>query len=213
MRPRVLVTGFHDWRQLGDANPNLWRCRDNPSCRLILGFPSASPPLARDGCLPSTLRNLMPGVSFSFVTLPTAWGTAQGIDFYQYDVVIHMGLGVYDCHDKILVEDGAWNGRVGKDAAGHESGATIEMGQVQCVRNEAMSAVARSLHGATTSAAFESRHPRRVLPTATSATKHTGEPSRHLIMRRMTPSRLLSLSISPSQLEPPSRMIEQKRPT
>ncbi|MEM6995755.1 MAG: hypothetical protein AAF721_34920, partial [Myxococcota bacterium] len=34
----VLVTGFNDWKELGDP-PNVWRCRDNPSCRLLLGGP------------------------------------------------------------------------------------------------------------------------------------------------------------------------------
>ena len=104
-RPRVLVTGFHDWR---DLESNLWRCarsacarcahgvrtvcarcarcarrarsrrgtrrarprapcrtphapctyrcRDNPSCRVLYGAPSASPPIEKAGPLVRALR-------------------------------------------------------------------------------------------------------------------------------------------------------------
>ena len=54
-RPRVLVTGFHDWREL---ESNVWRCRDNPSCRVLYGAPSASPPIEKAG--PSPNRNPNP---------------------------------------------------------------------------------------------------------------------------------------------------------
>ena len=52
-RPRVLVTGFHDWREL---ESNVWRCRDNPSCRVLYGAPSASPPIEKAGPLVRALR-------------------------------------------------------------------------------------------------------------------------------------------------------------
>ena len=66
---RVLVTGFHDWRELGDVSPNLWRCRDNPSCRLLLGPTSSAPPVKRDGELPRLLRTDAPEVEFVFQAL------------------------------------------------------------------------------------------------------------------------------------------------
>ena len=45
--------------------------------------------------------------------------TACLIDRSQFDIVVHLGLGVYDCFDKILLEHGAINKRVqAKDAAG-----------------------------------------------------------------------------------------------
>ena len=50
----------------------------------------------------------------NFQTLPTTWMTSCTLDVVDtYDVVIHMGLGVYDCDDKLLVEKGAYNGRNG----------------------------------------------------------------------------------------------------
>ena len=52
-RPRVLVTGFHDWREL---ESNVWRCRDNPSCRVLYGAPSASPSIEKAGPLVRALR-------------------------------------------------------------------------------------------------------------------------------------------------------------
>jgi hypothetical protein len=69
---RILVTGFHDWRDLGPT-PNLWRCRDNPSCRLILGKPSSEPSIARSGELTRRLRELYPRqeVEWTFETLRT----------------------------------------------------------------------------------------------------------------------------------------------
>ena len=51
----------------------------------------------------------------------------------MFDVVVHMGLGVYDTHSKIVVENGAYNGRCGKDAAAQEGGPSIEMGCGQVI--------------------------------------------------------------------------------
>jgi hypothetical protein len=146
---RVLVTGFHDWRELGDVSPNLWRCRDNPSCRLLLGPTSSAPPVKRDGELPRLLRTDAPEVEFVFQTLTTTWGTSNGLDLTGFDAVFHLGLGVYDSRSKVLVENGAWNGRAGKDAAGHVGGATIESGAGAHFLNEKMSLAAMKVDGTT----------------------------------------------------------------
>jgi hypothetical protein len=58
---RVLVTGFNDWKELGKP-ANLWRCRDNPSCRLLLGATSATPPPVRAGEMAALLRREKPAV-------------------------------------------------------------------------------------------------------------------------------------------------------
>jgi len=125
---RVLVTGFHDWRNL---DGNIWRCRDNPSCRLIYGAACPTPPVQRRGPLVSALAALRLDASFDFVTLPTVWHTAAGLDLCAYDVVVHMGLGVYDAHDKLLLELGAYNERRGGDALGATAGHTIDSGGAQ----------------------------------------------------------------------------------
>jgi hypothetical protein len=118
-RRRCLVTGFNDWRNLPSKDA-VWTSRENPSSRIILGGASGAPPLARDGPLPRRLRRSSIPVDWSFVTLPTLWRTACGVDYFFYDVVVHLGLGVYDRTDTILVEAGAFNGRVAAaDAAGH----------------------------------------------------------------------------------------------
>lgn len=126
--PRVLVTGFHDWRELG-STPNIWRCRDNPSCRLLLGPPSETPPIVREGTLPQSLEQRCPNVRFVFQTLPVVWNASSALDYHAFDVVIHIGLGVYDCHNRLVVEHGAFNGRRGEDALGNEGGNTIEYGR------------------------------------------------------------------------------------
>ena len=53
----MLVTGFHDWREL---ESNVWRCRDNPSCRVLYGAPSASPPIEKAGPNPNPNPNPEP---------------------------------------------------------------------------------------------------------------------------------------------------------
>ena len=139
-RLRVLITGFHDWRDLDDepgadllrrrtsvafgkggaegkgGAGAMWRCRDNPSCRLIYGEACAAPPLIRRGPLVRALSALEERADFSYVTMPVLWGTASGLDVCAYDVVIHMGLGVYDRTDLLRLESGAYNGRNGTDA-------------------------------------------------------------------------------------------------
>lgn len=135
---RVLVTGFLDWRELEKGN--VWRCRDNPSCRLLLGAPCTTPPIVRGGPLPQQLAATCTGAEFTFQVLPTLWGTTAGIDLLAFDVVIHMGLGVYDSHDHILLEHGAYNMRARPDAAGADAdGQAIEYGaSMHLVSNESM---------------------------------------------------------------------------
>ena len=133
----MLITGFHDWRELEN---NVWRCRDNPSCRLLLGDPSSSPPIKRDGPLVRALRDVAPSTDFTFVTLPVTWGTAQGLDLLGFDVVVHLGLGVYDRKDTILIECGAFNLRnTGADALAHNgTGEAIEPGSPRMIHPAAL---------------------------------------------------------------------------
>lgn len=117
---RVLVTGFNDWKELGDP-PNIWRCRDNPSCRLLVGEPLVDAPTAFEGPLVTALDRATAGraVQWSYATLPVTWGvTAERTPYAEHDVVVHIGLGVYDRDDELFVEAGAFNLRKGTDAAG-----------------------------------------------------------------------------------------------
>ncbi len=118
---RVLVTGFNDWKGLGDP-PNVWRCRDNPSCRLLVGDPRTDAPTAFEGSLPAALSRASRErpIAWTFETLPVTWEVARGLPGYaNHDVVVHLGLGVYDRTDEIFVEAGAYNLRKGADAAGN----------------------------------------------------------------------------------------------
>ena len=141
-RPRVLVTGFHDWRELEN---NIWRCRDNPSCRLLFGPPSASPPVERAGPLVRALKSV--DADFSFQSLPVVWGTAGACDPLSFDLVVHMGLGVYDSTDKILLECGAYNARFGNDALGQPAGQTMDAGAPQILMDETMRTNVTALEG------------------------------------------------------------------
>ena len=117
---RVLVTGFNDWKELGEP-PNVWRCRDNPSCRLLVGAPRQEPPTGFEGPLVGALQHATDtdAIAWSFSTLPVTWGaTSEHTAYGDYDVVVHLGLGVYDRHDEVFVEAGAYNLRQGTDAAG-----------------------------------------------------------------------------------------------
>ena len=107
-RPRVLITGFTDWKKNATGS-NLWRCNDNPSCRLLLGAATEAPPILREGPLVQALKNANVQADFTFEVLPVTWGTANGLDLSSFDVVIHIGLGVYDSHSKLLLENGAYN--------------------------------------------------------------------------------------------------------
>ena len=120
--PRILVTGFGDWKKLQDP-PNIWKICENPSARLLTGCACENgPPVGeKTGPLAQRLRSI--GAArrwhFSFQTLPTVWRSSWSLDRPSYDAVVHLGLGVYDSFHSILVEDGAVNQRVAApDASG-----------------------------------------------------------------------------------------------
>ncbi|MBL4689366.1 MAG: hypothetical protein JKY37_32555 [Nannocystaceae bacterium] len=125
----VLVTGFNDWKDLGEP-PNVWRCRDNPSCRLLVGAATSDKPETFAGPLVAQLRGREfagSKVQWTFATLPVTWEVAAtSTDYAAYDVVVHLGLGVYDRTDTVFVEDGAFNRRKGTDAAGRKLEAAID---------------------------------------------------------------------------------------
>jgi len=150
---RVLVTGFTDWRDMGDiGSRNVWRCRDNPSCRLLLGAPSWAIPLVRDGELPKLLRAECPEAEIDFQVMTTTWGTSSGIDLLAYDVVIHMGLGVYHRDDQIILEEGAFNHRCGMDSVGTKlPEQSMDSCEGQVFRNARMSDIVCTHDGEETS--------------------------------------------------------------
>lgn len=91
---RVLVTGFRDF--LGD-DVNASRCRDNPACRLLAHVQDADTQM-----------------------LPASWNAGSDVRYEDYDVVIHVGLGVYDSTTYCMLERGAYNLVNGSaDATGH----------------------------------------------------------------------------------------------
>jgi hypothetical protein len=138
---RVLVTGFNDWKELGEP-PNVWRCRDNPSCRLLLGDETPQKPTKHEGPLVQRLRAAEAGpgpIEWHFATMPVTWGIATTLPDYQsYDVVVHLGLGVYDTFDQLKLEDGAFNLRKGTDAAGRDNDEPI----ASALRSEVIDAAA-----------------------------------------------------------------------
>ncbi|MGH1345336.1 MAG: hypothetical protein ACRBN8_27485 [Nannocystales bacterium] len=130
---RVLVTGFNDWKDLGDP-PNLWRCRDNPSCRLLVGDPLVDAPAKFEGPLVPALHAAAGdrAIVWSFATLPVTWGVStERTPYTEHDVVVHVGLGVYDRDDEVFVEAGAYNLRRGTDAAGKRAEEAIFESQPQ----------------------------------------------------------------------------------
>ncbi len=128
-RIKVLVTGFNDWKNLGDT-PNLWRCRDNPSCRLLVGAACDRPPLVKQGGLARRLRRCAASpdveIDWHFQTLTTQWQTAASLDHLAFDVVVNIGLGVYDGSKELRVEQGAHNSARGADAAGHQPQSALQ---------------------------------------------------------------------------------------
>ena len=126
-RRRVLVTGFHDWKE--DAKTNNWLCKINPSGRLILGAPhtaAAQPtqyigPLVKylqEKCEYTKTTNVMGvglepiKIDWDFDTMPTVWNICLSADhkaakFEQYDAIISTGLGVYNKYNKLILEYGA----------------------------------------------------------------------------------------------------------
>lgn len=126
---RVLVTGFNDWRELGEP-PNVWRCRDNPSCRLLLGDPHDDQPQDYAGPLVQRLEAAAPHVDWRFATMPVTWGAFSQVPT-DVDVIINIGLGVYDRFDALQLEAGAYNLRAGADAAGVELAGPIDPAAAQ----------------------------------------------------------------------------------
>lgn len=133
MSPRALVTGFHDWRTLHPPG-NAWWCHENPSGRLLLGAPWSEtrpppPEAAGRGPLPPRLRARRPGVDWSFATLPVRWAVGDALDWSAWDLVVALGLGVYDRPDRLQLERGAINLRGGRpDALGERRAGPIDPG-------------------------------------------------------------------------------------
>jgi hypothetical protein len=123
---RVLVTGFNDWRELGEP-PNVWRCRDNPSCRLLLGEAHDAQPQRHAGPLVARLEAAAPEVEWRFQTMPVTWGAFARVPT-DVDVIVNLGLGVYDRFDALQLESGAYNLRRGADAAGVDAAGPIADG-------------------------------------------------------------------------------------
>jgi hypothetical protein len=120
---RVLVTGFNDWHELGDP-PNVWRCRDNPSCRLLLGAEQHAAPKAHEGPLVVRLRRRAPDIEWEFATMPVTWDAFAAVPD-DVDLIVNLGLGVYDRFDALQLEAGAFNLRQGTDAAGQQRSEAI----------------------------------------------------------------------------------------
>jgi hypothetical protein len=124
---RVLVTGFHDWRELGTP-PAIWRCRDNPSCRLLLGdvgVDAHDPPSDYAGPLVERLERSAPEITWTFRTLPVTWNVFAEVPT-EHDVIINIGLGVYDRFDALQLERGAYNLQQGDDALGVAGNGAID---------------------------------------------------------------------------------------
>ena len=119
---RLLLTGFFDWQDLGSP-PELSRSRENPSGRLLMGGGETDGGAAASGR--GALAEMLDGawqrearVEVSVEVLPVVWDVARRLSYDRYDVVIHMGLGVYDHDDVLLLERGAFHRREGLDARG-----------------------------------------------------------------------------------------------
>ena len=123
---RVLVTGFNDWRDLGET-PNVWRCRDNPSGRLLVGDERHDRPDAFDGPLPTRLRSARPSIDWRFATMPVVWDAIASVGD-DVDVMINLGLGVYDRDDVLQLEVDAFNLLGGTDASGQPRKQAIDSG-------------------------------------------------------------------------------------
>lgn len=116
-RPKLLVTGFCDWRDLGDP-PTIWRCRDNPSGRLLTGAATEGPTPPLQGPLAEKLRRAE-DLDVDLALLPVTWGAFATLPpIADYDAVFHIGLGGEQAADQILVETGATNRRERQDALG-----------------------------------------------------------------------------------------------
>ena len=137
------MTGFNDWRELGDP-PNVWRCRDNPRCRLLLGEPQAAAPTSFPGPLPTRLASGGPAIEWEFRTMPVTWGAFEQVP-NDVDVIINVGLGVYDRLDAVQLEAGAYNLRRGADAATAEQPGPIADAEATVLEAPADSPIAAKL--------------------------------------------------------------------
>ena len=115
----VLITGFYDWRGLGHP-PEIYRCKENPSCRVLTGVGVGE--RGYKGGLAKKLTQWSdnhPNVKVNFRVLPVTWKHLGLVKRDRYQIIIHLGLGVYDSFHNILIEEGAYNLHRGKDAMGH----------------------------------------------------------------------------------------------
>lgn len=140
--PRILVTGFCDWRELGEP-PIFWRCRDNPSGRLLTGNATTSTTPLFAGALACRLQNT-DELDADFALLPVLWGAFHRLSITGYDALIHIGLG-RQAPGLLLLEDGAINRRERRDAAGELPATAIIEKQGPCSRPLSPAASA-SLH-------------------------------------------------------------------
>jgi len=140
---RVLVTGFNDWEKLGEP-ANVWRCRDNPSCRLLLGAVHDQQPTSFAGPLVTRLEARAPSVEWRFATMPVTWGAFADVP-RDVDVIINIGLGVYDRDDALQLEAGAYNLRHGADAVGAEQPGPITAGAAPVLEPPEASPIAAQL--------------------------------------------------------------------
>lgn len=130
-RVRVLITGFNDWHDIRDQ-AELWRCRDNPSCRLLIGDAATGEPRGFAGPLVTRLEQAAPTIAWTFRTMPVTWGVFSRVPD-EYDVIINVGLGIYDRFDAIQIERGAYNLHQGEDAAGVEAEGPIDPAKPEVV--------------------------------------------------------------------------------
>ncbi len=129
---RIYVSGFLDWpaHELEAQNFDKWRCLENPSGRLMIGkwWKGGAKPDASNGPLAKKLAAIKQTadgrpIEWTFDVLPVVWGIGREIPARSFDVVINLGLGVYDNSRTVFLEQGAFNGRSGQvDAVGKVPG-------------------------------------------------------------------------------------------
>ena len=59
------------------------------------------------------------------------WSSLHQTSLEEYDQIIHLGLGVYDHFDQILIEEGAYNLHRGRDALNKMRDTVINQGKPQ----------------------------------------------------------------------------------
>merc|ERR1711920_563489 len=83
----------------------------------------------------------------SYITMPVLWHTCSGLDLLSHDIIIHMGLGVYDRKGVLLLERGAFNARNGADAHDQKIGQTLDFGGPQVLSSDSMASRVEQFHG------------------------------------------------------------------